>query len=97
VLRVRQCAEGDQGQQLLHDSHFNTMGLFAKHGGYSPPGHGYRPPLIPVVWIFDKDGQPDQYNNPLRPAANPYGHLLRKVCAAYTGTKPAACAPKLQQ
>ena len=86
---VNKCASGPHGMQLLHDSHFETMSLFAAHGGYTPPGHGYRPPLIPVIWI---DGQ--QYNNPLDPtkANDPYANLVARVCDAYSGaTKPKSC------
>ena len=45
------CATSPTGAALLKASHFKTMELFAKHGGYTPPGHGYRPPLIPNIWI----------------------------------------------
>lgn len=83
---IDECAKGSKGQALLKASHFETMKLFAAHGGYSPPGHGYRPPLIPNVWI---DGT--QYNNPLVPSLNPYSDLKSKVCAAYTGAKPSSC------
>ena len=38
---VQKCSEGEQGRQLLHDSHFQTMDLFAQHGGYNPPGAFY--------------------------------------------------------
>lgn len=72
---VQSCYDSDIGKQLLHDSHFQTMRLFEQHGGYNPPGHGYRPPLIPVIWIGGK-----QYNNPLDPAADPYTDLKKKVC-----------------
>ena len=88
---VDACANGPQGLQLLHDSHFETMRLFAAHGGYTPPGHGYRPPLIPNIWIAGK-----QYNNPLDlkgpRATDPYAHLVARVCEAYNGTKPASCS-----
>eukprot|EP00729_Bicosta_minor_P009996 gene9997-16505_t len=81
------CATSPTGAALLKASHFKTMELFAKHGGYTPPGHGYRPPLIPNIWI---DGT--QYNNPLKEALNPYSRLERKVCAEITGSRPSSCA-----
>lgn len=83
---VAGCMNGTQGPQLLHDAHFETMRLFAQHGGYTPAGHGYRPPLIPVLWING-----EEYNNPLSPAHSPYVDLRKRVCAAYTGTPPQAC------
>ena len=65
-----------------------SFSLSPRHGGYTPTGHGYRPPLIPNVWVEGK-----QYNNPLDPALNPYKSLAQKVCLAYTGSpKPASCA-----
>eukprot|EP00660_Eupelagonema_oceanica_P006747 gene6747-753_t len=80
------CADGAEGRELLHDSHFRTKQLFAEHGGYTPPGHGYRPPKIPNIWIAGAE-----YNNPLVPAKDPYADLVGKVCRAYTGTPPEAC------
>ena len=51
-------------------------------------GHGYRPPLIPNIWI---DGQ--EYNNPLEDDKNPYAHLTQRLCDAYKGDKrPKACS-----
>ena len=32
------CVRGPVGAQLLHDSHFRTMRLFAQHGGYRRGG-----------------------------------------------------------
>jgi hypothetical protein len=92
IQEIQDCAAGKLGQQLLHDSHFHTMDLFAKHGGYAPEGHGYRPPKIPNVWIYDKNGVAQEYNDPLKPAKDPYAHLVQKICDAYTGTKPSICA-----
>eukprot|EP00040_Diaphanoeca_grandis_P026917 m.151821 g.151821 ORF g.151821 m.151821 type:complete len:268 (-) comp30782_c0_seq1:192-995(-) len=85
---IDECVKGIEGRQLLKASHFHTMAAFAKHGGYTPAGHGYRPPLIPVIWI---DGI--QYNNPLEVDVNPYHDNEKKICDAYKGTmKPAICA-----
>lgn len=86
---MQSCSQGPLGSQLLHDSHFRTMGLFQQHGGYKPAGHGYRPPLIPVVWI---DGQ--QYNNPLSKPLNPYGDMVQRICTAYKGTPPKECSAR---
>ena len=97
IQEIQECAGGALGKTLLHDSHFNTMNLFAQHGGYTPPGHGYRPPKIPNIWIYGQDGRPKEYNDPLTPAKDPYARLVQKVCDAYTGVKPAACsAPHAQ-
>lgn len=85
--KISVCASGAQGAQLLHDSHYRTADLFQQHGGYTPAGHGYRPPLIPSIWIEGKE-----YNDPLVPARNPYADLVQRVCDAYTGTKPAICS-----
>jgi hypothetical protein len=85
---VTACATGPQGASLLRRSHFSTMTLFAQHGGYTPQGHGYRPPLIPNIWIAGKE-----FNDPLVHARDPYADLVQRVCAAYTGvTKPTECA-----
>ena len=88
---VSSCANGTQGAQLLHDSHYRTMALFAAHGGYDPAGHGYRPPLIPNIWVYDAEGKPTEYNDPLIHDRNPYADLVERVCAAYSGPRPAAC------
>ena len=106
---IRQCASGQQGRALLRESHFRTMALFNGHGGYKPVplkgcggsctwpnhplGHGYKPPLIPNIWIEDQTktfGFID-YNDLLVPQRDPYIDLVSRVCAAYTGPKPAAC------
>ena len=83
------CASSPLGAQLLHDSHYNTMNLFEAHGGYSPEGHGYKPPLIPNIWIFDSNTNlPTQYNNKFVTAEDPYVDLLQRICAAASPSDP---------
>jgi hypothetical protein len=83
---IDECVKSPRGPALLKASHFETMKLFAARGGYSPEGHGYRPPLIPNIWINSV-----QYNNPLVTALNPYHDIKGKVCAACNGTAPLVC------
>lgn len=83
---IDSCVTGEQGPQLLRASHYQTEALFKKHGGYTPAGHGYRPPLIPNIWINGKE-----YNDPLVKERNPYADLVKRTCAAYGGTKPEIC------
>jgi hypothetical protein len=112
---IHTCASGEQGAALLRASHFRTMGLFEGHGGYKPVlrgdcgssctwpdhplGHGYKPPLIPNVWIEDMTAPTYgflEFNDPLAPARNPYAGLVSRICAAYTGPKPDACGRAAQ-
>jgi hypothetical protein len=88
-LDIEACVAGDDGKALLKASHFETMRLFAEHGGYNPAGHGYRPPLIPNIWLDDH-----QYNNPLVPSLNPYANLTERVCSDLANRRsktPSSC------
>ena len=106
---IAECAAGARGRELLKAAHFRTMALFEGRGGYEPVpagrcggsctwpshplGHGYRPPLIPNVWIEQLGGRHGfvEYNDVLRAAADPYADLVSRVCDAYTGVKPPSC------
>ena len=82
-MAINDCANSEHGQQLLHDSHILTSDMFAEHGGYTPEGYGYYPPLIPNIWIYDADGAINEYNNPLVQDKNPYYDILGRVCRAF--------------
>jgi len=81
---INSCVHDDDwGGKLLHDSHFDTMELFAKHGGYKPEGHGYKPPFIPNIWIFDTiTGKPMEYNDKFDHERNPYVDIVKRICDA---------------